>query len=754
MKAVIAFILVSMLGPTAGGREFDLVLQGIDLKSRDPVFVRGFASFPSGAVSDLSDYGITDRYGKTLAADLIPTAYWPDRSIRYLAIKAVAPKMKSGDILRWVKNPKEAISKHGIKVSKNRQSGIDLIDTGPLRVAFARTGPSMIKSLEFQGQHALEPDAGLELSLCLNGDNYRDARERQIVHYQGAAELELVISGNTASLDSYIGPSYEIRFWFYPNSAWFDGRIKIQGEIFSGRSNGISMRIQPVCQKRKPGIKLLTDSPNGQGGRSGCADLSLIARGGHVLLRRNGRETPFQDSDWAGICVRGAGPGISLGLADFRRLHPWRVDYQTAGKITLSLLSRNFDWEEGFYCERDFILGPGSDSRQRRLSDAMRFFLRSAAFALPETIEDRSVPFARLDRDLKKSPLYAIYINATQKLIAALEREQVKWDGFRDYGDYRTEFGHYANNEFDPGYGLLKRFLIAGNVRDLALAETVLLHGVRYDRTGSAEPEQWQGVPWVHGEDHRSGDVELGHMWVDGLLQFYFLSGDPRYCEAALSIGRCMAGQPFDVAGKLLERSAAWSLMALTALVDAGFTDFENAMNRAAALIRKCQSSYGFFRFGLAEDDNGSRFSINAWVTAGITVEALYRHYLLTGDVRSCDAVIKAGTWLVRSNAMQRDGTWCRKVWFNRVEKICIPNESYLCRDGENALIALGLARAGQLSGERYFLKLAGKSLEQGMRALIDRTPEYPGKALALIGRAAPDVILACRESGRSCYTR
>ena len=64
----------------------------------------------------------------------------------------------------------------------------------------------------------------------------------------------------------------------------------------------------------------------------------------------------------------------------------------------------------------------------------------------------------------------------------------------------------------------------------------------------------------------------------------------------------------------------------------------------------------------------------------------------------------------------------------------------------DHAFIALGLARAGQLAGSRRMLYLARQALERGLRDLAEDPPEYPGRALAVVGRTAPEVILACQN--------
>ena len=67
----------------------------------------------------------------------------------------------------------------------------------------------------------------------------------------------------------------------------------------------------------------------------------------------------------------------------------------------------------------------------------------------------------------------------------------------------------------------------------------------------------------------------------------------------------------------------------------------------------------------------------------------------------------------------------------------------------EGVFLALGLARAGYLSGNRGWLEHARDLLEESLEALMARPPAYAGRALAMVLRAAPDVILMTVDSDR-----
>ncbi|MHC4942467.1 MAG: prenyltransferase/squalene oxidase repeat-containing protein, partial [Planctomycetota bacterium] len=708
-------LLLILLFLASGYEEIPLYLEGPSLKGKEPVMVRGFVAFPRGALDDVGEYTVLDKKRKPCPADLIPTSRWEDHSIRTLALKAVVPANLSDEILRLVRKGSEKISENALQIQRGREGRDWETDTGTLRLVVDRESPSLIHTLNCGDEIALEPKRGMDLEIRLEGTAFRAAPPREILILPGKAEAEILIRGCTSSRFSGPGPPYELSLCLHAGSSWIHCRLKIPGQVLAGSSQGITMRIKPFIEKRKPRIRLVGQSAAGKGKVFGGGETGVLcARNSRVFGGNGNRQSRLPMEGWAALSLEGIEPAICLGLPRFKQLHPWSVQYQGGARLDLCLLSNAFQWEEGFYLERNFLLGFGSKAADPLLSSRLQSPVRCMAFGLTKSLEQRIFPFAGKGKG-RKDALYGLYIKVTDDLISRLLREWNRWDGFMNYGDYRTHFGHFGNNEFDPAYGLLKRFLLAGRFRDLAVAETMLLHSVRYDRTGPDELDQWQGVPYVHGEDHRSGWIELGHMWVDGLLLLHRLTAERDFQTAALDIGRCMAGQPFDEDGELLERSASWSLMALTALTEAGHSHLEDAMNRAAALIRSCQTRSGYFRFNTSEGGDESCYGANVWVTAGITMEALYRHYVVTGDVRSRAALLSGARWLTRS-CLHKSGGWCRRLNYSRKNENELLEKKGRCAAEEIVFIALGLARAGQLSGSGRMIQRARKNLEEGLR--------------------------------------
>ncbi len=125
-------------------------------------------------------------------------------------------------------------------------------------------------------------------------------------------------------------------------------------------------------------------------------------------------------------------------------------------------------------------------------------------------------------------------------------RDAVRAYGFFSYGDWFGErVNNWGNNEYDTAYGFLANFLATGDpeLRKLGFAAArhqmdVDSHHGRHDLAG------WQiAHAMAHGgryfpDEYRvgaysHGGVNVAHNWVEGMLLYGRLSGDPRAAEIA-----------------------------------------------------------------------------------------------------------------------------------------------------------------------------------------------------------------------------
>lgn len=716
--------------------------------------IRGFLTLPPGQVHEPGGLGVFDSTGAACHADLDVTARHPDGSVRFLAIRTFLESRKARPWLQ-LRNRKGDFPCTEPIVCRNREKGALLeVDTGSLRAAFSTKGENWVEGFWLHGEPMLASEASLIMKVLLNHKSFRSVSPRMITVDEGNAALRVRIRSRTRSRCSSMGPDCEMRFSFFPNSTLIQCEAKVLGTGISGDggySDGIFVQIKPSMLTSKSRVFLLGENPGSRSRAVACTlPVSLEAGNCGLRCREQGRSAPFPKTENAGLFLRGDDGGLGVYFPQFRQLHPWSVGCNPVDGIEISLFSDSFLWEKGFSCERRFLIEASADRAMPEPPPKQGALSGVTSFGLSEEKACRTFPFASPCDDSIKDPGFRLLKKATQSLVNGLEAEKKLWDGYRDSGDYRMEYGQFANCEFDPAYGYLKRFLLFGQFDDLIRAEATLKHWLLFDRVGASDARALPGLPWMHGDDHASGDIELGHMWIDGALLYYQMTNDPECREAALCVGKYMADRILDDDAPILERCVSWSLMALTALVDAGFSEFNEAMDRYAALLCKRQAGEGYFRFDRVHDEGIEWYSCSPWITGGITLEALYRHYALTKDLASKHALQKGARWLVTEAWNRRKGEWHSRVLYGRDAKgkRVMKTSSRYVHTEDLPLVALGLARAGKVASDKKLLKKARKALLKGLRQVDSIEHEYPGRAFALVMRAAPDVLLATRGVG------
>ncbi len=733
-----------------GNDSFTLDCKGLGSRSADPVMVRGFISFERGALPNGSCLVVLDAGKRPCAADIVPTARWDDGSIRCLAIKASVQARLSDRKIELLQDRRaSARDVRGIECSAKSAEGAFEIDTGRVIMKMSPVSTGFIQEMKTTKRAIVYGEGALELDIHINGSVYKAYPPRTVLLRKGCCEAEVIVTGCSFSRFEGRGPSYELHLYLHADSPLIHCSLKIDGGRMEGSSEGVFLRIRPRCVGRKPCVKVVQGS-NGRAVLLGTnKKVKLISKSSGVFSFCGKKEQLLPLDGLTAMILRGHSASIGVGCSMFGRLYPWNLSYEPGPELRISLLSDSFLWEEGLCFEREFTLICRCASAFKSLPSGMEGPARSAGFALSSDFRNRSVLFTEFGTHPPDDSLYRLYIAVTDELRSRLEGEQDQWDGFRDFGDYRLWHGQYANCEYDPAFGFLNRFLVNGDAGDLAMAETMLKHWIRFDCSGPADHETPNGLPWVHGKDHRSGEIEPGHMWVDGLLLFCLLTGENRFREAAAAIGSYLAEYAPGPGVRTNERSESWRLMALTALVRAGEPGLEQAMDSSAARLRARQSERGYFRYHEEEREEGACWVANTWVTAGITMEALFRHFVLTMDDRSFESVLRASDWLMNDCVDPISGNWFQNMFYEK-ENPSLPLERKgRVREENGAFIALGLVRAGSLSKDEKTLNLARRVLMESLHEVRAHQDEYAGRALSVLLRTSLDVVLATQGAGQ-----
>jgi len=125
--------------------------------------------------------------------------------------------------------------------------------------------------------------------------------------------------------------------------------------------------------------------------------------------------------------------------------------------------------------------------------------------------------------------------------------EETDWYGWMDFGDIpwggETGAGAYASGHYDWPYGLLLQYLRTGDYAFFSLGAEMVRHRMDIDQYHTE-----RGSPWLanfqknefgnHDRDEDPWEPNPSHTWIQGLLLYYYLTGDIKSRDTALDVGR------------------------------------------------------------------------------------------------------------------------------------------------------------------------------------------------------------------------
>lgn len=693
-----------------------------------PILLRTVLTFAPGELASADDVVVYGGGGGPVPADPLPTLKWADGSVRVLALRSALPGRRACRRIRIRIASGRKRLPPGIVCRK--ENGVVTVETGPLTAVMNGRAQGFLTAIRYQSSEIEELGEGLNLDVKFDGRTLTTGPGCVSIE-KGRARTRIRFSGVMRGAESSAGPGYDLILSFTAGSAAIGLRIDLAGGPMTGFCEGADLKLRPPWRSSNAPVRVHA---------GGLVSAPAPAAGGTVRLRARpsrvelacGDETEYlaKESD-ARVVIVGAAPDTTLVLPDFGRMHPWGVTVVPGGTVAISLLNEGFDWEPFFAFRRDLTLS---------LGDAAATEL----FKLPAPSRRSFMPGAPGGIDPECDPLAALFLEVTAGLLRRLAREWKRWDGFMNYGDYRKSHGIWANQEYDPAFGMLRRYLMTGSDRDLGMARRALDHWLCYDRAGTDDPFAMEGTPWMHGADHRSCRTEPGHMWLESLLLYALMTGESEYRDAAVAVGRCLAKELPRLAKTRLERSLSWALLGFVALVEAGHGGFREAMDRTAAILRSRQAECGLIALRGGRVEDVPCLVANTWVTGGITVEALYRHYRLTDDMRSLESAVGAARAVLERGHDPESGRYFQLIYFDRGSGEVLDRRGRV-EKGRAVLLSLAAARAYRMTGDERFRLRARSLLERGLNGLRAGMPEFPGEDAAMVLRAGPDVLADTR---------
>ncbi len=317
--------------------------------------------------------------------------------------------------------------------------------------------------------------------------------------------------------------------------------------------------------------------------------------------------------------------------------------------------------------------------------------------------------------------------------------------GFLNYGDWFGERGrNWGNNEYDLAHGLFMHFARTGSREAFRWATRAAQHRADVDTIWAYPDPYYVGGNHLHSIGHTGMWTETteratwtyryefhssagsGHVWTDGIMDDWYLTGNPRAMEAALAFGEHVVwafAPNFKQLGTH-ERSAGWSLRAIMALYQGTYDPLYLEAAKKIAAVALGEQKFdqgGAWPHVLPKDHAGDTPGAvgNNLFLIGVLLGGLQAYHEVSQDPAVLRSLTAGAEWVAKCFD-EKVGGWpySAKADGTPVYKASV---------GLNQLIICPLAYVGRVTGDERLLNIASEALA----AATASSPGGNGKGMA-----------------------
>lgn len=663
--------------------------------------VTGGVPIAQGSAPEGVNFNLKDHQGNIVPLQTSILGRWKDNSIRWLLLDFQSTPPKNGKldyVLSWSATTDSPL----IRTSRN-------IAEKPIFSYGEITISSVQEALLSVSKRFL-----IDLSLIDGeGQVFKTSVESTSIETEGDLRSTLSIVG---SFQTHLGNR---SFQFRLRTSIFSGLSKIRLEpiILIDSEEGVLQRIQELKLTIKPLANIqsfrLGGSPEWKGTPSTNMRLFQFDDQNYTLegTEGKGEKAPgwaaFEDDQ--GL--------VSVVLRDFWQQWPKSLETSSEG-LSIGLFPRfqenDYAHMEPWYKYQYLFEG---DSYRVRTGQARRWEiwldLNGEGDSLARAANAPLVPAA--------NPAQAIATGVWDAIVPAGTPEMADYDAWaenlfngycysieiqRDYGEmnWGDWFGerqvNWGNHEYDTTNQILIQYARTGDPRYFYVADTAARHSSEVDTVHFVNEdlrnyfnEHWgrsdypprSGMVHQHAVGHVGcfypvkrihelyiekrnlgwdskpylclDPFNLGHVWTQGLMRQYFLTGDPFLKETVERIGDNLAQLVEDREYKFMGhthcgRTTGWPLLALSGSFEISLNEqYSKAMKTLVedALNDQDPVCGGWLIHPMAPDHCLCKIARHTGMAGFITavlINGLSRYYLLSGDERLPDAIDRAVTFL------------------------------------------------------------------------------------------------------------
>lgn len=658
--------------------------------------------FARGVLRDPEEVALTTAEGEPVAVQTRPVATWPDGSIKILQTCFPATVPAQGTASFVLRAPNQNKGTLPVELTVQEKGDRIVVHTGPIRAELSTTHGRMVDAI-FRGKLLLTSTKG-------DWDLVLEAEDGSQLHAATApvTSTRIVESGPCRAL--ILRQGWFVRADGTPTRLEYRIQTEFTAGSDELRVQTFLVNRDDAAEAYLQRWSLEVPWQQAQSGSLWLGDHERQARAGAVLYQHRENQVTWTGNESVargeGACpglVRL--PGLVFGSRWFWQRFPQAIHF-AEDRVVQDFIPRPLDngdvpteWAERMakttdkypvggigYPQSPGKLGLFRLARGEALRQELLFRFTDASAPLPQLLARLDAPLrAHADarymagtraygqfhpRDQRLYPAYEDSVEAFLKGYLA-KREKRREYGFENYGDdtfewgYGPSFTYWSNSEYDHHHGFATEYLRSGDLRwwnefektARTYADVVVIHhevpggypqrGGPHHHNSTAlwmpsDPRQG----WVADHTHHAADS--GHAWAEGMVDYWFLTGEPWAGEVVREMAdwyvQIVAQNRYGAGGQ--ERGPGWALVALSALARATNDPRVLAAGQSVAdWIANWQDPVrGVVSVPISEQpsyEGGTVFM------HGIVGRGLGRWYDVTGDPRTRQALLGVADWLV-----------------------------------------------------------------------------------------------------------
>ncbi len=667
--------------------------------------------FAPGQLSASDQLKVSGPKGEELPLQAQPLVTWPDGSVKWALLDLQADTRAGADHKLALSRGKSTAAPQA-SASASKRDGIVRIRTGALDLSVDLDDFRLITSAK-----ALGPDGRMTEVLGEgSGLTLIDGRKRRYFGHLAPVEATIEQSGpmrvTVAFRGEYRSKSGARCFSFTVRLHAFAGSdlVRVEHMILNDNESGVFTKVRDVSLGLRPAGEITSAEIGGAGKAKGDARLFQTDHTGWVAdgaSRKKGRRAP-------GWVTASAGDlSLTATVRDFWQQWPKSLAIDD-GELVLGLFPTladdqydGLDPVEMYYYLFDgakYMIKTGVAKRHElwlRLSadgsvadgDALAECANAPLFAVASP-EQFTASGAMGDMIPASDPASAVYNKAEgdcfETYVGLVDSEG--YYGVLNWGDWFGERTYnWGNEEYDTQHAFFLQLARTGDVKYFRWGETNARHNIDVDVVHAVNDDylsNWEinqggvfpvmpGAVYLHAMGHVGGywpktmarkrwpkaypaadPRNLGHLWTEGMVDYYCLTGDPWALEVATSIadyletiGKCEDMTWWIGKDPHCGRTAGWSLHALMGVYRVTHRrKYATAAKKIVDLILADQDpNCGGWIYQLYPGHCLCRtphWGMATFITA-IMMNGMIKYYEATDDERVLDSVLRGCDFII-----------------------------------------------------------------------------------------------------------